>query len=101
MIATERLAFTGGGFRPSQTKVTPVEAASPDAPEGTGSTASVRERQDRPAYNLLLFIFVRMFRPQDDLRFLDPLHLAEVSGTLAVLALVAGRMSRGRQIVTA
>jgi len=100
MIATERLAFTGEGISPSRTRGTSVEAGSSDVPESVTSTSSARERQDRPAYNLLLFfIFVLMFRPQDDLRFLDPLHLAEVSGTLAVLSLVGGRMSRGRRIV--
>lgn len=41
-----------------------------------------------------------MFRPQDTIPLLDPLHLAEVSGTLAVLALAFGRMSRGRSVVT-
>ncbi len=57
-----------------------------------------RERQDRLAYRLLLFfIFVLIFRPQDDLKFLDPLHLAELSGTAAVIALASGRVSRGRQ----
>src|SRR5215207_10857727 len=97
MFATERLAFTGGAIPRTRARVTPLEPAAADIPS---ATLPARERQDRPAYRLLLFfIFVLMFRPQDDLRFLDPLHLAEVSGTLAVLSLVGGRMSRGRRIV--
>jgi len=98
MIATERLAFTGA-VPSSSGNITPIEAE-PSIPEIGGANSALRERQDRPAYNLLLFfIFVLMFRPQDDLRFLDPLHLAEVSGTLAVLSLGLGRISRGRQVV--
>ncbi|CAN5888812.1 hypothetical protein BH18ACI5_BH18ACI5_26990 [soil metagenome] len=101
MLATERLAFTGGAFARSRAKSS--TAAEPVVPATAASATSERdrERQDRTAYNLLLFfIFVLIFRPQDDLRFLDPLHLAEMSGTLAVLSLVSGRVSRGRQMFT-
>src|SRR5215207_11009861 len=97
MFATERLAFTGGPIPRTRARVTPLEPAAADIPS---ATLPARERQDRPAYRLLLFfIFVLMFRPQDDLKLLDPLHLAEVSGTLAVLSLIAGRLSRGRRVV--
>lgn len=100
MFATERLAFTGG--RPlHRARVDGGIVQTIPAEQPAASQWQDRERQDRLAYKLLLFfIFVLIFRPQDDLRFLDPFHLAEVSGTAAVLALVVGRASRGRQVST-
>jgi putative inorganic carbon (hco3(-)) transporter len=99
MYPTERLAFTGGSVPRSRARLTPAQAALPQTVNVTAQ--SDRERYDRLAYRLLLFfIFVLIFRPQDDLRFLEPFHLAEVSGTAAVIALAASRVSRGRPIST-
>jgi O-antigen ligase len=53
-------------------------------------------QRDRVAYRALLtFTFVLFTRPQDLLPFLEPLHLAELTGSFGILALVVGRMSRG------
>jgi putative inorganic carbon (HCO3(-)) transporter len=94
MEATERLTFNPGLPRIEPAKTTRVEPAAPLV------SSDRAERYDRVAYRLLLFFtFVLMFRPQDTLPFLDPLHLAELSGTSAVLALVAGRLSRGKPFV--
>lgn len=96
MEATERLTFNPGLPRASSaTAKAPIEAA----PQPVADSRA--ERYDRIAYRLLLFFtFVLMFRPQDTFPFLDPLHLAELSGTSAVLALAAGRLSRGQPVVT-
>ncbi|MEO5898242.1 MAG: O-antigen ligase family protein [Vicinamibacterales bacterium] len=101
MFATERLAFTGGAPLARRRARATVESATIGTTEPVANQSAERERHDRLAYRLLLFfIFVLIFRPQDDLPFLDPFHLAEVSGTAAVIALVVGRASRGRPVST-
>lgn len=95
MEATERLTFNPGLPRATR------RADSPAEPVAAAAAAPARtERYDLLAYRLLLFFtFVLIFRPQDMLPVLDPLHLAELSGTAAVIALIAGRASRGRPFV--
>ena len=52
--------------------------------------------KDRVAYRALLaFTWVLFIRPQDQLRFLEPLHLAEVFGTFGIWRLIGGRLTRG------
>jgi O-antigen ligase len=62
-------------------------------------TASGRADQDRVAYRALLaFTFVLLLRPQDHLALLEWLHLAELTGLFAVIALVTGRLAHGRPV---
>jgi putative inorganic carbon (HCO3(-)) transporter len=97
MEATERLTFNPGLPQPhprARAKAQPEPVAQP-------VSSGRAERYDKIAFRLLLFFtFVLMFRPQDTLPILDPLHLAELSGTSAVIALIAGRLSRGQPFVT-
>ena len=93
MEATERLTFNPGLPKPH---THPRGNAQPE-PVAQQVSSGRAERYDKIAFRLLLFFtFVLMFRPQDTLPFLDPLHLAELSRTSAVIALVAGRLSRGQ-----
>lgn len=90
----ERLAFTGlragvrtlpGGADLVDSRTGPIGRAEP-------------ERDSLAFQGLLAFIVVLFFRPQDSLPFLEPLHLAEVTGTFAVIALVAERLTRGAPV---
>jgi O-antigen ligase len=94
----ERLAFScglptveagqdpGRPFSPSSDN----EATAPDRGE------ALFARLDQVAYRALLaFTFVLFVRPQDTFPFLRPLHLADVTASIALIALVAGRMGRG------
>jgi O-antigen ligase len=88
----ERLAFNyvGGpsGVPPRpEAKAAPVRAAATPA-------------DDRLSYlALLAFMFVLLTRPQDQLAFVAPLHLAEVFGSVGLVSLVLGRLSRGLPII--
>jgi putative inorganic carbon (hco3(-)) transporter len=92
-----RLAF-GGGFQlvgPAATAAVSRSAAEPPAVDDAAA-----ERRDLVAYRALLaFTLVLFIRPQDSLRFLEPLHLAEVLGTFGIVTLIAGRFSRGAPVV--
>jgi len=93
----ERLAF-GVGLGDAGT---PVRPAGPELDAAhisvDGAEAGLR---DRVAYRALLaFTFVLFVRPQDFLPVLEPLHLAEVFGTFGIVALVAGRLSRGAPVL--
>ena len=60
-----------------------------------------REQYDRLAFSALMaFLVVLFVRPQDTLPFLAPLHLADITGTLALGALLVGRANRGAAILT-
>lgn len=86
----ERLAFTCGIPLRAETGAVRAEAAPTEPAVARGT------EQDRLAFRALLaFMAVLLFRPQDQLPFLDPLHLADLTGAVAFIALVAGRMSRG------
>jgi len=91
---SERLAF-GGGFSavgPTSPKTSPVLA-------DTSLLDAEAEVRDRVAYRALLaFTLILFVRPQDTIRVLEPLHLAEVLGTFAILALVIGRLNRGAPV---
>ena len=89
----ERLAFGVGGRDPGTAGLKPL----PLEPLAEQTTVDAEaELKDRVAYRALLaFTFVLFVRPQDQLRFLEPLHLAEVFGTFGIVALIVGRLARG------
>ena len=91
----ERLAFTGAvGSGAGAVPEPPVTA-----PAGGPASPDFHSRQDLLAYRgLLAFTFVLFIRPQDSLPFLNPLHLGDLTGTFAVLALAAARLSRGAPV---
>lgn len=96
MNASERLAFGSGRF--SSWGHATARRAEPVA-EQTASGDRHLARQDVVAYRALLaFTFVLFARPQDQLPFLEPLHLAEVTGLFGVVALAGGRLSRGAAV---
>jgi O-antigen ligase len=81
----EHLAFSGGLPLP----------ASEDRPRAATLPADL----DSLAFRALVaFTIVLFVRPQDLLPFLEPFHLADVTGIFAVVALIAGRMGRGAPI---
>ena len=91
----ERLAFSGTPVRSTLARRGEllVGASEPDDRRG--------ERYDRVAFSALMaFLVVLFLRPQDTLPFLAPLHLADITGTLALVALVIGRANRGAAILT-
>jgi O-antigen ligase len=104
---TERLAFNTGrelvqGFDRvvvsprRETDVTSGPAIAPHTP-----APGVRRRgtsTDWAWRGLVLFTFVVFFRPQDQVRALGVLHLAELFAILGIGALVFGRMTRGLAI---
>jgi O-antigen ligase len=48
----------------------------------------------------MAFLVVLFVRPQDTLPFLAPLHLADITGGMALVALFIGRANRGAAILT-
>ncbi len=93
MNGHERLAF-GTGFASGRGLPLPAEPRPPVRTATIDDAAA--ERRDRVAYNALLaFTLVLFMRPQDPMPFLEPLHLAEVTGTFGIVALMIGRLSRG------
>ena len=90
----ERLAFTG---LPAGVTTLPGRAAAASAgPEPVGRPAP--ERDSLAFQGLLAFTFVLFFRPQESLLFLEPLHLADLTGAFAIISLVLGRLNRGAAI---
>lgn len=93
MNSAERLAF-GGGLASVGTLAVPTGSEPPAV--ATIQPLRTAAYRDLVAYRALLaFTFVLFVRPQDLLPFLEPLHLAEVTGMFGILALVVGRLSRG------
>jgi O-antigen ligase len=93
----ERLAFNAGYPAPAAG----VESIHPQTPACLESEASDSrlERLDSVAFKALLaFTFVLFVRPQDSLPFLQPFHLADVTATFALIALVGGRLARGAPV---
>ncbi len=91
----ERLAFNlgppAGTIPASRRPDSPIPAVRP--------RTLVPPEHDSAAFKWLLgFTFVLFMRPQDQLPFLQPLHLADVTATCALIALVAGRLGRGAAI---
>lgn len=96
MNGSERLAF--GGSVVSAAPAVLTHGPTPDASTFAGMDA-VAARADVVAYRALLaFTFILFTRPQDQLPFLEPLHLAEVFGTFGIIVLMAGRLSRGAPV---
>jgi putative inorganic carbon (hco3(-)) transporter len=95
----ERLAFTGKA--PAQPSLGRPRPLPPPLPDGSAAEARLAQQDVLAYYGLLAFTFVLFVRPQDSLPFLEPLRLANLSGSFALIALVAGRVSRGAPIVTA
>jgi O-antigen ligase len=89
MIIDERLAF-GGGFVANPGSA-PADAA-PAIP------AEPRAR-DWGYLGLLAFTSLLMLRPQDQIRALSILHLAQVSALIGLGAMVAGRVRRNQSVI--
>lgn len=93
MNGGERLAFGGADRYVGSTAAAEPPTVAEASPAPIDVDASAR---DLLAYRALLaFTFVLFTRPQDQLPFLEPLHLAEMFGMFGIIMLVAGRLSRG------
>lgn len=93
----ERLAFNTGGPVPSRTDATRRRAPVPAA--AIVPVRAAAPEHDATAFTwLLAFTVVLFMRPQDQLPFLQPLHLADVTASLALIALAAGRLGRGAPV---
>jgi putative inorganic carbon (HCO3(-)) transporter len=55
-------------------------------------------KADAAFIGLMIFTALLFFRPQDQIRALNPLHLAELSALAALTAMVIGRLSRGQTV---
>jgi putative inorganic carbon (HCO3(-)) transporter len=88
----ERLAF-GNGTLPRAGEP-PRPAAAPAAPP-PASLDAPRERRDWAYVALLVFTLLLYFRPQDSFPPLAIIPLAEIAAVLGLVALVAGRVTRG------
>ena len=83
--------------RPTQERPA-VESDSPAEARRARSPLSSSERPDAAFIGLMIFTGLLFFRPQDQIRALNPLHLAELSALGALLAMVFGRLGRGLSI---
>jgi O-antigen ligase len=104
---SERLAFGygasghGGGTGSSS----PSPAAAPESatalptaqvlPTASRRAALTGERPDAAFLGLMVFTALLFFRPQDQLRVLNGLHLAEIAAVVALGGMIAGRLGRG------
>lgn len=90
----ERLAFSLGPPRsaPAAAMARPAAASSPVARAEAADDDGIAFKA------LLAFTVVLFLRPQDLLPFLRPLHLADVTATIALITLIWGRMARGAAI---
>ena len=88
----ERLAFNLGFPLPSPART--ERAATADSAV-SAATVPVPEHDAIAFRWLLAFTFVLFMRPQDMLPFLHPFHLADITASLALIALIAGRLGRG------
>ncbi len=92
MSTMERLAFTG---RPAERPAAATSEWPGDRRPALAAAAAEPER-DRLAFKALLaFMFVLLVRPQDQLPFLAPLHLAELFGVVSFVSVMVGRVNRG------
>lgn len=94
----ERLAFNNGLAARPAAEPAGAPCAPPDhAP--IGIVAPAPPDRDRAAfYWLLAFTFVLFMRPQDQIPILQVLHLADITATLALIALAVGRLGRGAPV---
>jgi O-antigen ligase len=101
---SERLAFgygtsghsgdtPAGNNRIPGPRPQPKPAASP-APKNRRARAT-GAKADAAFIGLMIFTALLFFRPQDQIRALNMLHLAELSALGALSAMVIGRLSRG------
>ena len=96
----ERLVFgygrkRGGEVpRPADPRRAPGDEPRPLVPDVLPGESS-----DWGFAGLLAFTAVLFLRPQDQLPFLTPLHLAEATATLGLLAMISKRLARGEPII--
>jgi putative inorganic carbon (hco3(-)) transporter len=91
MILDEPLAF-GGGFA--------VDSRPPSVAEGdTVRIPSEPRVRDWGYVGLLAFTAVLMLRPQDHIRALAVLHLAQLSAFIGLGAMIAGRVKRNQSVI--
>jgi O-antigen ligase len=88
----ERLAFNLGtpGTVPSRSV---VEAAIARGARPTFATAAYAEPRDWGYRGLMLFTAVLLLRPQDQIRILTPLHLAEICAFLGIAPMLLHRFA--------
>jgi O-antigen ligase len=91
MSVPERLAFNCG----TTAAPPPVHTREKAARAEVTPAADAPERDTLAFRALLGFLVLLLARPQDTFPFLGPLHLADLLGVGAVLAVIAGRMGRG------
>jgi O-antigen ligase len=88
----ERLAFnTGTGTVPSR-KI--IEAVLATETEQTFATAAYAEPRDWGYVGLFAFTAVLLLRPQDTLRFLRPMHLAELCALIGIAPMLLHRLAQ-------
>jgi O-antigen ligase len=82
-LPQERLAFSFHAMVPAR-RVGPPE---------TFATAPYSEPRNWGYTGLIAFTFVLLFRPQDDLTFLQPLRIAEICALIGIAPMVLHRLS--------
>src|SRR5437016_8864142 len=91
-FTNERLAFNfGAGIVPGQRA---VDAAIASEAEPTFATSAYAEPRDWGYIGLLAFTAVLLLRPQDTVRSLEPLHLAEVCAFVGIGPMLLHRFTR-------
>lgn len=99
----ERLVFnygTSGGDAPALRQGGGGTVSGGSRP-GAGAPVDegpVRERPDWAFRGLLIFTAVLLFRPQDMIPLLGPLHMAELAAIFALGAYLYGRVTRGQPL---
>ncbi len=100
---SERLAFGFGKSGhsgdtppgPNRTDASRWQTEPAAAAPKTRRARSTGEKADAAFIGLMLFTALLFFRPQDQIRALNSLHLAELSALGALAAMVFGRLGRG------
>jgi O-antigen ligase len=95
----ERLAFNApvpsGAELRAPASSTAIAGSRDEAPAAAAEVVPVPEPRDRAFMWMLAFSVVLFVRPQDIIRPLDFLHLAELTAIAGLVSLVTGRMARG------
>ncbi len=102
---SERLTFGYGtsghlGDAPSRAHgagIPPPDASRAPAADKVRARTS-GDRPDAAFIGLMIFTGLLFFRPQDHIRALGALHLAELAALGALLSLIVGRLTRGLSI---
>ncbi len=97
---SERFAFGYGtsghsGDAPSRASANPSDTSPAITSAVNSSAEEPIDRPDGAFLGLMAFTALLFFRPQDQLPFLESLHLAELSALAALVAMVMGRLGRG------